>query len=572
MMMELLLDDIKEYIEDAGYKVKSISESSEKSLGNLLIETKIKVDSEIHIVKLICCFPIGFPYRFPYIYLKKNKKTDLINNPIPHIDDNNLICTYSRLKTYPNHKKPKQVTIKCIQKAIKIIKEGLKETNSEDFREEFGAYWSQKNKEIFYGLFNNYDKPKQFFYIKIGKKFFICDSANKDNLKEWLSINNNYTYNNLDDHFKNALFLPLKTFHLPPFPKSNFEIYRYIKNTKYDKTFRKYLSSNLSLPLVVFSQNIQNKIYFGGWLHRPLKSVNGARKGHTIPQIVMLGSQKDDKIIRFNIDLLTKDRLFYRGGDNMGDVNYEITLVGCGSIGGYLLESLIKLGLKKFNLNDNEKLKSENIARHVCGANYLEKYKVESLRKKFLKHSLYLEMTTNTENVYSLLEKDLSIFNKSDFIFIATGDRNVEMKFNDLYINNKLKSSLIIFWVEPFCVAGHAFILQKNDENNFYKLFNKKRLFKYRVINNSDEFLQREAGCQSTFIPYSAFEVQKFITAFVDYFNKNFIRNEYPPNSNILFSWGGNLSYARKQSDIKLNKRWLSKDNNTRKILKVQNL
>lgn len=71
---------------------------------------------------------------------------------------------------------------------------------------------------------------------------------------------------------------------------------------------------------------------------------------------------------------------------------------------------------------------------------------------------------------------------------------------------------------------------------------------------------QKEAGCQSTFIPYSAFEINQFIYRFMDYFYNNHMIRE--TGGNYLFSWGGNLKWARVNS-IGITDFWLSKDNRT---------
>jgi hypothetical protein len=67
------------------------------------------------------------------------------------------------------------------------------------------------------------------------------------------------------------------------------------------------------------------------------------------------------------------------GVDAKSIINKSITIIGCGSVGSYIAYFLAKSGFKKFNLVDNDTLRIENIARHVCGYRYLNIPKTSAL-------------------------------------------------------------------------------------------------------------------------------------------------------------------------------------------------
>ena len=97
-------------------------------------------------------------------------------------------------------------------------------------------------------------------------------------------------------------------------------------------------------------------------------------------------------------------------------------------------------------------------------------------------------------------------------------------------------------------------------------MFDENFNFKERIIINGDDYLSREAGCQSTFIPYSGFEVQYFLSMIVDYINKNaFEKNS---SGNYLLSWVGRIDKARKMN-MKINSKWISSSGRELRVRKL---
>src|SRR5699024_7868808 len=66
--------------------------------------------------------------------------------------------------------------------------------------------------------------------------------------------------------------------------------------------------------------------------------------------------------------------------------NKKILLIGCGSIGSYMCNELVKAGIENIIVVDIDLLKAENIYRHFLGMEYVGQYKADALCRYFSKN------------------------------------------------------------------------------------------------------------------------------------------------------------------------------------------
>ena len=99
---------------------------------------KINIDTLKKEIDFILAIPKGFPYKFPKIYLRhENKECKYL----PHIDKNLFVCTFDSNEAQPNPEDPEGVALAVINRAKKILEEGLLGENVADYKDEFLAYW-----------------------------------------------------------------------------------------------------------------------------------------------------------------------------------------------------------------------------------------------------------------------------------------------------------------------------------------------------------------------------------------------------------------------------------------------
>ena len=128
---------------------------------------------------------------------------------------------------------------------------------------------------------------------------------------------------------------------------------------------------------------------------------------------------------------------------------------------------------------------------------------------------------------------------------MATGKDNV-----DHWIVNSLKKGAItkpifIIWVEPYLSGGHMIYLNPRKLLDYNSLF-QNNFYKYNVINNTyynspeNTIALKEAGCQTTYIPYSSQNLMLFLAAIFP------IITSIVTNSKIdskVFTWIGDLDF-----------------------------
>ncbi|MCQ4924953.1 ThiF family adenylyltransferase [Tissierella carlieri] len=514
--------------------------------------------------RLKCIFPKAFPYVFPKIYVLNAFLKELPF--LPHVqyanEELSSVCTFDSNISFPNAQKPNEVVLECIKRTEEIIKDGINKENIEDFSDEFGSYWTSFNAFNIkcYSLIVNTNKPQELLYFLEDNKsrnrlnFYVCDKYYLDNFIKWLSLKLNMEVS--EGEFKKALYLPLDVTGYPPYPINNLEMFKMMMKQREFNRYNSFLRKTHGLILVLFSLKIGDSSNLFGWLHYPLiKSFKGFRKGKVDPKVSMLWKQSKEEILRFRIDVLNKDRLFYRGGNGLEVPSIKVSVTGCGSVGSFLIQSLVQLGIGEFSLIDKEYLTSENIARHICGAEDLELEKTEAVKNKLIKHYPYLKLNCHCFDLWNDLDRAIKIYEEQDYNFIVVGNMPIENKLVEMFNNKAITKPLVILWVEPFLLGGHAIILQ-SPMRDTSSIYNHEFSFVNKVLENGHKYIRKESGCESTFIPYSALEIQMFILSFLDYFNENFIQSKN--EGNYLFSWGGKLRWARENS-YAVTSKWLGK-------------
>ncbi len=550
------LEEVLSFLHDNGYNAH-------------IDKTKIIIAFEIErrIFHLKCVFPIGFPYVFPQMYLLEEEYNEIA--PLPHVNNDFSICTYDSNVCIPNFKNHLALTKEVIDEAIKIISEGVRGENEFDFIDEFNAYWRLEACEFIESIFTPTGKPKRLFcyYHEANKMNYVSDD--RESLTNYL--------NNLgitviyDKNFKKCLYLPLNSVMKPPFPETNLEILLYVKqNSLFYNEYKKFLQQNIGHPvIIVFSQNVSDSLNLQAWMHTLLgdsliskhskAKLPGFRNDKINPAVIFQGREGKEKIYRLSVQNMNLERLFPRGGEGWSSQIESASIIGCGSVGSLLAETLTVMGTRRLMLIDKEKLSDENIARHLCGYEYINKPKSDSIKSKLTRHNPNLVCNSFHTNIFDFMERNLSSVNKYDYIFVAVGSTPIEHLIIEHFLNGEILKPLVLIWVEPFMLGGHAIVLQKK-QDVYQVLFDENYTFTKPIVKAPEKYLKREAGCQSTYIPYSGFEVRCFLNKVIEYLCNDIIAKG--KRGNYLLSYIGRISSAAIY-DACINDEWVVNHDNS---------
>lgn len=554
-MMDAQLKDIQKYLEKNGYGCVYVDNPG----GDFLF---IDIYIKGKVIRLRCTFPIAFPYEFPQISILEEFYNKYY--PLPHIGYKGHICTFDNNKVFPNNDKPKEVTLETIKQAEAILTEGIEGINKDDFKEEISAYWELESDVTLELLYTPSYKAQYLFCYKRNDDFrYVSDT--KDNLLKFLKYVKGWDIN--PSKFTTALYVPIENELKLHFPKTNAEIMDFLANEKYYDKYLEYLKNNQDIKIIIFSQRIRDSLCIFGWEHEKEKTPNGFRINNVNPLYLYKYLNGKKEIKKIKVNQLGHKRIFDRGGAGFIEIELKVSITGCGSIGSNLVKTLVDLGINDFTLIDDDRLSSENIARHFCGASYIRSYKSEAIKEQLIRHYADINCLSITQNVFTVINDNTSLFNEHDYNFIVVGNLPIERKFLSLFSDGKITKPLIIIWVEPYLMGGHAIIMQERQSVESL-LFDSDFNFKYRVINDGDKYVKKEAGCQSSFLPYSAFEVQLFISSVVDYINVNLF--EKKKSGNYLLSWGGRIDKARR-SKMNINSEWIASRGRELKVMRLDN-
>jgi len=541
------IDKAKKYLESK-YPLETCDDTDEdypasiKDRGAWIV-WKIKVDNALHALTLLIAIPGTFPDKLPKIYLSKKDYSEIM--PIPHIDKNRLVCTRDENINVINDDIPGEAVDKLVDIAVKeIINCGIRKKNTSDFYEEFLAYWNEEVKYKVLSLFSPSENIEKLEMIKFSKEFLDSNyifAGSEEEAQKWLSpfkieIDRNFIYD--------SLYLPLQSPIL--LPRKKIDFYNIIKDSgeTYLTAVAKYFSQRNSNLFVLFSFPQKEERILAAWRQTNPERINGFQNGSTAIPLNLKMVKSDIKPIR--VERIDKERLFNRGGIGLKESidDKKIALIGCGSLGSQLAISLSKTGISKFLLVDNECVEPENVARHVCGffeAGF-KMSKSEAIKDRLLKHFPHIECITYKDDILDLLQQKESFLNNCDLIIVAIANMSIERRLNFLLRNRVITSPLFFLWLEPYAVAGQILYIHPNKDGCYQCCLDNDGDFIYSVAKPNKELYKREAGCQSTFVPYSNLEIEHF-TAIAGKKIIEFL--EAQPESSILYTWLGDLTFFK---------------------------
>jgi len=514
------------------------------------------------VVTLEIGLPPTFPDEFPIVRVAIKSAAHL---NIPHLSSWGTLCLFDTEQASPNPAKMIEVIDASIERAQKLILDGTERKNVGDFKDELESYWaSTKDTPVILSLIEVATVPREKYWLRFQKsgkdQILIADSEEEG--KQWL--------HNLGQEWSdegNCLFLPVDSLGTPPYPTTNQGLL--MRLTSHSPTSVKplldYLNARARPTLVVAQVGRQDPNTTGAlvaWEHPSTPASRKGRKRRRSAYDELMKQWSRHQIRRFSVTRVDRLRLLVRGGTgNLPE--RRGAAIGCGSIGSHLSQALVHMGIGSLLLVDNERLAFDNIARHLCGASYVGKSKVEAVRDTLVHHSPHLDCSIEPTDVLNLLRQAPTRLDGYDLAVVAVARYPVERRLSQLARLGQIRSPLLFVWVEPFMAGGHAFYQPPDTPGCFQCLFDEKGEFKRQVLNSPGLYLRRESGCVSTYSPYAVLEVQRYVsdlTHFIDAILQGHI------SAPALFTWLGDIA-AQKSAGRKIHPRWAGAEGYTAKTV-----
>lgn len=475
--------------------------------------------------------PPTFPDCLPQFYLSEQ---DFISiGKMPHIDMNRFICTRDTAVVVANDDKPGEAIEELLQIAIGTIESGIQGESHADFESEFLAYWNDGaiEKAILVCappetpvVLAKYSLPSKLY----GSSYLVATSDQyAASWLEKLGVSQSL-------HRIGAIQC-IQLLKVPDaIPSTNGDLILMLQDCD-DKSHAALQNFTGDTVLVHIMRGNATLAFL--WQHT-IRDVNGFRRG-MVPIPLVLKRSKSDPIVRLKLVRLDQDRLVRRAVDmgiTIGN-NVPLALIGCGSIGSTLAMLLAKSGVSDFILVDPDKLTEENVARHLCGCNVAATYmkKVDAVKQALGRHLPFVTCDTYDEDVRNLLRNNPDVFELARLMIFATADIGVERRANDFFRLHNPKP-VVYLWLEPYAVAGHLLYVSPQNGACFRCCMDEEGFFRFAVAEKGQNLLCRESGCQSTFTPYGAVELEIFCGLACKEILKILV---HPPDHSMLVTWIG---------------------------------
>lgn len=528
--------------------------------------------------------PATFPDELPTVYLPGDVTDNAAGRTIPHLNKDHEFCTFDRNEIRINADDPEGIAVALIERARKLLEEGISGANSTDYSDEFEAYWEQGVSLRAFSLVTPSDEPKTVVGVKLSPQWkgrAILFSEKESDGKQWLS---SAGYGR-ETKSEPALYLPLKDLGLPPFPETNGELYDRLRECDPDALRRLlgFLRRHPRPTCILFSTPAGGgKRAMGAWWHPKFahQVYRGAKGGKRHPNVVGGFSSgnhpadvelsiryRGEKLTRAKVERVDQARLAERtAGTTPKVLEYPVNVIGCGSIGSLAAARLAETGLvNRLRLVDSDRLGTENVGRHYCGMEDVGEYKTIATGRKIQRHLPHVQCDTRQSDILDLLRTSPVALVPAALTLVCVEVLPVERRINRIALSETgMVTPHCYVWVEPHLYGGHALFIRRRAGGCFECAFDAAFLFRHRVVQDPREFSMREAGCRSTYLPYSGLDASAFASSVV-----RFLLGAIDSSDNLLFSWTGDLKAARRKGVV-LGSEWADSPAFTPSVRKLE--
>lgn len=410
-------------------------------------------------------FDKEFPYSMPRVSIRGNADSMLW----PHVERNGLLCLAGDGATVSTLE-PIAVVQSVLHEAQCLLKENATGLHTEDFQEDFKAYWrrsTQPNQaEIRFQL--RHEGPSRLVAAWHGEKFYLV-AENSQSALRWME---NRFGSDEARATHTAALIWLNSLPSPSqYPTSCNALRNLIGKTSDDglKIFDQLIAAEPSCAtvLLVGKSPAGRTASFGATIQRPPRIVRGKRRGAypfakgfrpgKVPAKVLSTHYGFERAVVVDVDS-SRTRMAPSLLSSLEDKS--VTVIGCGSLGSSVAHLLAKTGVRKLHLIDPESVGWENICRHELGASAVGKNKASCLAKQIkacipqIKECSYSEM--RWANAY---EKNEKLFRDSDLVISTSGDWNSESGLNDICRAGEVTCPILYGWMEAQVGAAHALVV-----------------------------------------------------------------------------------------------------------------
>lgn len=497
---------------------------------------------------MVLGIPIDWDRKLIDIYIENYREFKYI----PHLECNGKICLFD-LEGVLIDKNFQGLLIQSLNRAYEVIWKGINELNKEDFIEEFEQYWGRlPNTKILKSMINSSKDIKLIKYADNQKKVIKRNGDNYIDVKRKMSQYSIVCSDSVEDfrvyedmkNIRNGIYLYIETdtFIFPPDWRASLDI-EYINTLLKNKSIEKRkLASHIKKCgkdlLMVFK------------VKQPNECVN-------IFAVLIKGYIFDESSNKINLlsnsELIPcwaircdKEFLVNRGGALSYISDKKILVIGCGSIGSYLINELVKTGINNIDIVDGDLLNEENIYRHLLGMEYVGNYKTTAIADFFNKNIPGLNIVSYSDYIEDAINDSGISLSEYDLVISAVGNHNLNRWINESMHIEEIKVPVIYSWNEVLGIGNHVAFISSSHKGCYECFFgnSKESIYdKTSYCEKGQTFIKRVRGCSSAYLPFSSTNSITTVITAMEVVRKYF---EGRIKENLLISIKGDNYYFKK--------------------------
>ncbi len=525
----------------------TIEQNSQYLNTNYTCVFKCSVQIQDLIIGLVICVPKHWKIELISIFIEDYEHLKYI----PHVEKNGKMCLFKTEGILIEHNLL-GIIIQSTLQALEILKDGYNEKNKIDFIHEFNSYYipTTSKKHLCYFITKNCSENSLLkFTIDTQNTNLIYIGNSQAEFRQW---------NIANATLKNAAYFVInnKDFIYPPDIRKNISI-DYLKmlfNHIPVGILQRVLNKVRTTKLIVFkivqpdTTEVLMAFHFNG-------DINFSDNN------IILNNIRNFKTL--NINKFDKDFLRLRTQtESFNTSEKKLLVIGCGSIGGYLINELAKFGFEKLSIVDHDILKEHNIFRHILGLQDINQYKTTALKNMIEKNIPETRIITFNDCIESCITNNEIDLSDYDLIISTTGNHNINRWLNSHAHRNKVQTPIIYAWNEVMGIGHHVAIIKYGNKGCYECFFDKNNiLFDRTSYCKADQgIIETIGGCNDTFIPYgNTVSIRTVITCLDlvhSYFEGNITKNciiSTKGDTNYFISHGYELSSVyenQKQSSV----------------------
>lgn len=421
----------------------------------------------------------------------------------PHIGSNGSLCYASKGSIALDIFRPASQILACLDRATEVLDQILRDERVQDLADEFFVYWSSSD----FGLTDLKSNQSQFIRAGIltrenGKEtscFVLSDSPELTTQKLTAM---GYGANSLPCGAcvisTRAEPRPLLNSNVWP-PKTVSELLAWQRQldrncaSKLLKKLERIVAEGHKSAIVLF---VSPTSQYAAGISFP-KAVTFRGKHKHVQEAIFCSEVKTLMTMRIDDHYVVERN--QPGRESL--MGKRILLIGCGTIGGYLAELLIKsgagIGNGEFVLVDTDYISSGNIGRHRLGFNNMFKNKAEALAKELVRA---LPTANIVGQDVDAREMNLESF---DIVINASGEQALADLLS-VKTNRNTFTPILHCWIEGSGIAVRS-MLQDSQKSACYRcLCDDDRVPLYPATTEPYQIQMAGHGCESLYVQFPA--------------------------------------------------------------------